>query len=243
MFKFLSSISVRVYERYLTVEKNIKAGSNSFYDSFLDLLEEFFKYVLIDESYGRRETLGSILSKKETKEFLSSEIKIDDDIYKKLKNITQKINKHKHDKEKTIVVDTIVTYLKVLHELSCKYLEYKGIIVDQEFNIESVTNIFSEYEKENRSLRKTQNELLTQLYEKSSSNKFLQVELAGLEEISKSISLDKYEIEEQNIMLLKQINKLKDMKIKYLEDIVLVRIDAIGALIVGPQAFQNMVNK
>ena len=45
MFKFLQEIDGKLYQRYLTIERNVKAGSNSFYDSYLDLQEQFVKLV------------------------------------------------------------------------------------------------------------------------------------------------------------------------------------------------------
>ena len=39
MFKFLQEINVKLYQRYLTLEKNIKVGSNSFYDAYLKLTQ------------------------------------------------------------------------------------------------------------------------------------------------------------------------------------------------------------
>ena len=45
MFKHLQEIDYKLYERYLTLEKNIKAGSNSFYDAYLDLQEQFVKRI------------------------------------------------------------------------------------------------------------------------------------------------------------------------------------------------------
>ena len=47
MFKHLQEIDYKLYERYLTLEKNIKAGSNSFYDAYLDLQEQFVKDIAI----------------------------------------------------------------------------------------------------------------------------------------------------------------------------------------------------
>ena len=46
MFEFLKQLDERLYVRYQTLERNIKAASNSFYDSFLDLQEQFIKFVI-----------------------------------------------------------------------------------------------------------------------------------------------------------------------------------------------------
>lgn len=42
MFEFLKQLDERLYVRYQTLERNIKAASNSFYDSFLDLQDVRF---------------------------------------------------------------------------------------------------------------------------------------------------------------------------------------------------------
>ena len=41
MFSFLKDLDYRLFERYRTLERNIKSASNSFYDSYLDLQEQF----------------------------------------------------------------------------------------------------------------------------------------------------------------------------------------------------------
>ena len=41
MFEYLIEIEPRLYDRFLTVERNVKAASNSFYDAYLDLQEQF----------------------------------------------------------------------------------------------------------------------------------------------------------------------------------------------------------
>ena len=49
--------------RYRTVERNIKSKSNSFYDSFLDLLENTIKRILVLENlpYDEKFTCGTLL--------------------------------------------------------------------------------------------------------------------------------------------------------------------------------------
>ena len=67
MFRHLLEIDERLYERYLTVEKNIKSASNSFYDSYLDLQEQLVKWIVVECSYEIKlqETCGAILKKQE----------------------------------------------------------------------------------------------------------------------------------------------------------------------------------
>ena len=63
MFKFLQEIDGKLHQRYLTIERNIKAGSNSFYDSYLDLQEQFVKLVAMDceIEFGVRDSVGQLL--------------------------------------------------------------------------------------------------------------------------------------------------------------------------------------
>ena len=46
MFEYLKLIDEKIFNRYQTVERNIRAASNSFYDSYLDMLEQFVKLVI-----------------------------------------------------------------------------------------------------------------------------------------------------------------------------------------------------
>ena len=63
MFKFLREIDGKLYQRYLTIERNVKAGSNSFYDSYLDLQEQFVKVGALDcgVEFGVRDSVGQLL--------------------------------------------------------------------------------------------------------------------------------------------------------------------------------------
>lgn len=63
--------------RYETLERNIKSKSNSFYDSYLDLLETVIKYFLDENriAYGETRTCGYIVRTNEAKEFFKKRIK------------------------------------------------------------------------------------------------------------------------------------------------------------------------
>ena len=69
--------------RYRTVERNIKSKSNSFYDSFLDLLENTIKRILMLEnvSYDEKYTCGTLLREDIIVDFFSNEIGVDDYTY------------------------------------------------------------------------------------------------------------------------------------------------------------------
>ena len=65
MFEYLIQIEPRLYDRYLTVERNIKSASNSFYDSYLDMQEQFVKTVIMAAGidFKPNETCGALLKK------------------------------------------------------------------------------------------------------------------------------------------------------------------------------------
>ena len=70
MFEFLANIDDSLLKRYSTLERNVKAASNSFYDSYLDMLEQFIKTVLETEGIEIKanETCGAVLKRNEVKD-------------------------------------------------------------------------------------------------------------------------------------------------------------------------------
>ena len=89
--------------RFNTVILNIKSKSNSFYDSYLDLLESTIKYILDenDITYDVSKTCGHIIKEDAVKDFFVNTLKIDSYTYSKLPDYIKKCNDHKHKKEKT----------------------------------------------------------------------------------------------------------------------------------------------
>ena len=80
MFDHLIQIDPRLYDRFLTVERNIKSASNSFYDSYLDMQEQFVKSVLVAQGIELKanETCGAMLKRSEAKEYFVNTLGIDD---------------------------------------------------------------------------------------------------------------------------------------------------------------------
>lgn len=78
--------------RYQTLIKNIKNNSNSFYDSFLDLLEETIKYILDTNNitYDSTKTCGGILKEVDVSSFLIEKLKLDEYTYNKLPDYIKK---------------------------------------------------------------------------------------------------------------------------------------------------------
>ncbi len=128
MFDFLNYLGNKVVGRYKTVESNIRNRSNSFYDSFLDLLEDTVKTILMKEDIGYDgRTCGEILKEPDTNNFFKHKAKVDNDVYAKVVDYIKKINEHKHKTEKYVNVDMVVIYMNTYYSFIVPYMEYKGV--------------------------------------------------------------------------------------------------------------------
>lgn len=147
MFEYLQQIDNRIYERYLTLEKNIKAASNSFYDSFLDLQEQFLKTIVEKNSIAitSHESCGALLKRSEVKTLFLDNYKIDPRAYDKMGDYAKKANEHKHRNEKTVQVETIENYMRVFYDVSSHCAIAHGLIVPQ-FNGKHFKDIYGSME-------------------------------------------------------------------------------------------------
>ena len=219
MFKFLDNIDHNLYERYLTLERNIKARSNSFYDAYLDLQEHFVKLVLIEQAFEIKvqETCGAILRKAEVKAYFMETLQIDEYTYNKLQDYTLKVNAHKHKGEKTVQIETIVNYLRVFYNAASAYANSKAIDADG-FDANYYISIFGIFEKENSELRCEMQQLKEELATSVEEGKLKDSDIATYQGLLSQSELDKMSLEEQNAELHKQISKLKDIKLSSMED-------------------------
>ena len=218
MFKFLENIDHNLYERYLTLERNIKARSNSFYDSYLDMQEHFVKLVLAEQGVEMKvqETCGAILRKEEAKTYFKETLRLDEFTYEKMQDYTLKVNSHKHKGEKNVQLDTVVNYLRVFHNATSVYANSKGIEVSG-FDPDYYSSIFGIFEKENTVLRGEVGKLSEELESAISEGKIKDSDIARYKELLTQSALDKLSLTEQNAELYKQINTMKDIKISSLE--------------------------
>ena len=91
MFSFLKDLDYRLFERYRTLERNIKSASNSFYDSYLDLQEQFLRIVLESEGV-------EIKTHKENGNIITYPFLIDtNEHYKLLNNDKQTFEKYQNN--------------------------------------------------------------------------------------------------------------------------------------------------
>ena len=219
MFNFLDLIDHNLYERYLTLERNIKARSNSFYDSYLDLQEHFVKLVLAEQAFEIKvqETCGAILRKAEVKAYFMEILQIDEYTYNKMQDYTLKVNAHKHKGEKTVQIETIVNYLRVFYNAASAYARSKDVDADG-FDANYYISIFGIFEKENSDLRSEMLLLKEELATSVEEGKLKDSDIATYQGLLSQSELDKLSLEEQNAELHKQISKLKDIKLSSMED-------------------------
>ena len=199
MFIFLENIDHNLYERYLTLERNIKACSNSFYDSYLDLQEHFVKFVLAEQAFDIKvqETCGAILRKAEVKAYFMETLQIDEYTYNKMQDYTLKVNAHKHKGEKNVQIETVVNYLRVFYNAASAYASSKAIEVDS-FDANYYISIFGIFEKENDALKNEVQKLIDDLNSAVNDGKLKDSDITKYKELLTQSSLDKLSLTEQN---------------------------------------------
>ena len=204
--------------RYRTVERNIKSKSNSFYDSFLDLLENTIKRILVLEEvpYDEKFTCGTLLREESIERFFKEEIGVDDYTYSKCKDYIAKVNRHKHFNEHMINIDTVVTYMKVYYNLVSDYLKRKGKEVSP-FNADYYSSIYGLTERENKELKNEVGRLKDDLETLALENKLSAEDNEIYKALISAQEVEKLSLEDQNTELRNQLNKLKDIKINTIE--------------------------
>ena len=261
MFSFLDRIDHNLYERYLTLERNVKARSNSFYDSYLDLQEHFIKLVLSGRGFEIKvqETCGAILRKADVKAYFTESLQLDEYTYNKMQDYTLKVNAHKHKGEKNVQIETIVNYLRVFYNAVSAYANSKAIEVDG-FDANYYISIFGIFEKENSALKAEMLELKEELAVSVNEGKLKDSDIEAYKGLLSRSEIDKLSLEEQNTELHKQISKLKDIKLSSMEDKLNRTIEmllslqesvvenravsyAVGDTICGSERFQAYVEK
>ncbi len=215
--------------RYETLERNIKSKSNSFYDSYLDLLETVIKYFLDENriAYGETRTCGYIVRTDEAKEFFKKELKVDDYTFDILLDYIKKCNNHKHKKEKNIKVEEVISFLKVFFDFVNYYLDYIGAI-RIEFNAEYFVSIFGETERLNNEFRLEVAKLCGELKESYEANKLSEADIETYKMIISDKDIELLNLDEQNQRLQAQISILKDIKLNSMEDKLNKTIDMLN---------------
>ena len=215
--------------RYNTLERNIKSKSNSFYDSYLDLIEETIRYFLDENNieYDKSRTCGYIVREDNIQEFLLNRLKLEDYTFKKIPDYIKKCNDHKHKKEKNLGIDSVINYLKVYYDLVNSYLSYiKGIKL--EFDAEYYTTIFGETERLNNELKEELKRLKEELKEAYDSHKLSNQDVEQYKSLLSMKEVELLNLDEQNQKLQAQISILKDIKLNSLEEKLNKTIDLLN---------------
>lgn len=205
--------------RFNTLERNIKSKSNSFYDSYLDLLEATIKYFLDENNvvYDQSRTCGFLVKEELIKKFLLVNLKLDDYTYNKLPDYIKKCNDHKHKKEKNLGVDSIINYLKVYYDLINYYIDYiKGVRL--EFDANYFSSIYGETERLNNEYKEEVLRLKDELKESYETNKLSSQDIEQYKSLLSVKDIELLNLDEQNRMLQSQISVLKDIKISSMEE-------------------------
>lgn len=205
--------------RFNTLERNIKSKSNSFYDSYLDLLEATIKYFLDENNiaYDDSRTCGYLVKTESIKKFLLVTLKLDDYTYNKLPDYIKKCNDHKHKKEKTLGIDSIINYLKIYFALINYYIDFiKGVRV--EFDANYFSSIYGETERLNNEYKEEVLRLKDELKESYETNKLSEQDIEQYKSLLSIKDIELLNLDEQNRMLQSQISVLKDIKISSMEE-------------------------
>ena len=261
MFSFLKDLDYRLFERYRTLERNIKSASNSFYDAYLDLQEQFLRIVLENEGVetSSGNSAGSILKNPACQDLFLSVIGIDKHTYDKMGDYALKVNAHKHKKEKCITLDTILKYIEVIYDAMFAYAKFKGVECSP-LEISAYAEMFGVFERENATLRTECDKLREELSASVEEGKLKDSDIETFKNLARGAELDKLSLEEQNAELQKQISILKDIKLASMEDKLNKTIEmllslqesvvenrvvsyAVGDIICGREMFVGLVDK
>ena len=231
MFEYLKELDSRLYERYLTVERNIKSGSNSFYDSYLDLQEQFLRFVMTEAGLDAtsRETCGALLKRDDVRALCVDTVGIGQAAYDKMGDYTLKVNAHKHKGEKKIQLETILNYMRIFYEVLATYATYRCMGAAA-FDPDYFVGIFGIYEKENAALKAETQKLKEDLSASVEVQKLKESDIVTYKGLLSAAEIEKMDIEEQNAELQRQISTLKDIKLSSMEEKLNKTIDLLNEL-------------
>ena len=232
MYQFLKALDERINSRYLTVMRNVRASSNSFYDSYLDLLEETMKSIAdkFEYKYEDNITCGHLVKKVEMKSILIEKLGSDEYTYGKFSDYSQKINNHKHHLEKNVSIDAVINYMKIFDALIIRYAKTVGINPTDSLDVDYLVKQFGQAERENKELKEEAETLKNELLLAANEKQISEVNIVKLKTIIEKKSKDNRDLEEENLVLTQDISKLKDIKLNSLEMKLDKSIDMLNEL-------------
>ena len=158
--------------RYKTVLENIQNASPSFYDSYNSLLEQFFRNICIHHVKG---SVSSIIKDKMNKDFLLNDVKLDEKTYNKILDYALKLNSHKHKKQKSINMDSVLNYMKLFYDIVyayAKFVKYTIPLYNEDYYI-NLYNQIEESKKEYSDIKRELNNISKHLNKKQEEEDFL----------------------------------------------------------------------
>lgn len=245
MYQYFDKLDVSIKHRYITIEKNIKSKSNSFYDSYLDLLEATFK--IIFDSYGvpydSSKTCGFFIKDLVVKNFLINDFNITEEQFNKINDHIKKCNDHKHKKEKWVSLDAVINFLRSYFELISAYYQKLDISTKVIFEEGYFVEIFGLVEKQNNSYKEEITILKKEIEELIVSKKISENDLKVYFELQSISEIEKYELENQNQTLQKQIMTLQEIKLRALENKLDKIISALEDKVITNETLSKSANR
>ncbi len=213
MFKYLKDINPLLNQRYMTIIRNIKAGSESFYDSLGNLVDNYLKGIADKEKITLEPTFssGRILDDSKFREFLFDRVKISRTDYKSFRNMVRFINEHKHENEKALLIDVVLKNLEIFFNVYVAVAKHYNHAANEFFDSDYFKAIFKENVQE---IKRLQHEILS-LKEKLEKEK--NISLTHSEVLKNINALENFlpEVETLNELSI-TLNKLKDIEIETL---------------------------
>lgn len=218
MFEFVSNLSEPIQGRYDTLIRNIKSASNSFYDSYIDLLETLGKEIAenIELDLGDK-TGGYVFRNKDVQTYLINTAHIEEQTLAKINDYILKINRHKHHKEKNVSLEAVLNYMRVLFDFLSNYARSMNIEVGESYDERKIADLFGLSEKENIALKGMVNQLKEEVNKMALEKSVSEATIKKYKESLETSSAGILTLEDENEELRKQIILLKDMKLEILE--------------------------
>lgn len=198
-----------IKNRYLTLEKNVKSKSNSFYDSFLDLLECTIKVILLENNiaFDKSRTCGAIVKEPQVIMFFRSVIGVNENVYGKISDYVKKVNDHKHKSEKNLQIESLLRFMSFYCKFYNFYARHKGI-PELPFYENYFKGIYGETERVNAELRSQVFSLEASLNESIQANEISKEDANLYKERFAENNTEAMSLDEHNQLLRKQLETL-----------------------------------
>jgi len=162
MFEYFEILDEQLGKRYRTLENNLRSASNSFFDSFREVVQELVRVIYRREGlriiradgteleYSDRIELNKLLTSSSLVDRLSA-CGVETSVQEKLRDYIAKVNGHIHRREKEISFEGVVDYLTALYQYSSPYVSSIGLKC-QPPSLNDINELYKEYERSLASL-------------------------------------------------------------------------------------------